>query len=72
MSTTVFVFGTNVQDPGAAASICKAIGANRIVHSVNFDLNDHEKILRVEANAEVKAFVRSIVTNQGFNCYELE
>lgn len=67
----VFVFRTNVNDAGAAECICREILTTKRVHRVNFDLHDHEKILRVESTEPVSEVVRQLVQRKGYECDEL-
>ena len=38
----------------------------------NFDLEDRDRILRVESDARVKERVLALLTEQGYTCEELE
>lgn len=67
-STVIEVFRTNVNDVDQAQSIraelLKAIPSSKI----NFDLQDCDKILRVESSSIDLALVTDIVTSCGYFC----
>jgi hypothetical protein len=67
-SAVVEVFKTNVSDINQADSIMNAL-INVIPSSrINFDLQDCDKILRIESQAIDPDVVINIVTSHGYIC----
>jgi len=38
---------------------------------MNFDMEDHNRILRIETNREIKEMVYSVFNKQGFYCQKI-
>jgi hypothetical protein len=71
-SKVIEVFKTNVQDKVIAEKITGEL-VNLIPNSkVNFDLDDCDKILRVESEKIVPTEVTEILSSRGFLCEVLE
>ncbi len=69
----VEVFVTNIEEPVLAARVVKLLLEYFPDHRINFDLNDCDKILRVEAVGAIKTdTVISVVRSAGFLCHLLE
>ncbi len=51
----VEVFKTNVYDPGQANMLIDMVGQTFINYIANFDLEDCDKILRIESNSYIQA-----------------
>jgi len=72
MNSTVEVFKTNVQTTAAAAMIV-ALLQKRIINShVNFDLDDCDKVLRIEGTDVSQQLVIEILKKRGYLCELLE
>jgi hypothetical protein len=52
---TVEVFKTNVADPEQAKSLVDQIERNFTNSKVNFDLNDCDRILRIESEGKIQS-----------------
>lgn len=68
----VEVFKTNINESWQAERITKKLLECLPDHDVHFDLEDHEKILRVEASVIDKNSIISVLTTHGFICETLE
>lgn len=58
----VEVFKTNVRSPKAARRIIKSLSKLSAPHKANFDLEDCDKILRVEAQNITKTDIDKVIT----------
>jgi len=68
---TVEVFQTNVQNNKTAKFIINLL-QNEFPHcKINFDLEDCDKILRIEGNGFNKKSIENHLDNLGFLCLEL-
>jgi hypothetical protein len=67
----VEVFKTNVVDRNAAISIIAELQRLHITAIINFDLDDCDKILRIDTPTEITQSVIELMQNKGFNCEEL-
>ena len=70
--TTVEVFRTNVLTAMQAARLLRLLGERFPDYKVNFDLEDCDKVLRVEADDVSADDVIALVTERGFACHALE
>jgi hypothetical protein len=70
--TMVEVFKTNVTDQKQAAMFLKILSLHFPHHKVNFDLDDCDKILRVEGSCEIADDIRMIARDHGVVCDILE
>ena len=68
----VEVFKTNIQTGRQATVILKKLGQLFPKCRINFDLNDCDKILRVEGKIASPAKVIEVVTTDGYHCEVLE
>ena len=67
----VEVFKTNVNDVVLALQLVEKINASFDLLSVNFDLEDCDRILRVEgSDIEVEAII-GLLADEGFECVAL-
>ena len=64
----VEVFKTNVSDTEAADLIRKNLLLVFPECKINFDLQDCDKILRIEGNQVLPATVKDLVKSSGFHC----
>lgn len=68
----VEVFKTNVERSYDAAMLGDAL-MQRFPHCrINFDLDDCDRILRVEGSRVLPASIVEVLTSMGFNCLPLE
>ena len=64
----VEVFRTNVNLSKDASKIVKALNSRYPDFKINFDLDDCDKILRIEADQDPISCVSEIVAEYGFEC----
>ncbi len=67
----IAVFATSVTKKRTAEMITKEIWLFDYVQTCNFDLDDCDKILRVESEVEIAQKVIQLLNEKGFNCVEL-
>lgn len=65
------IFKTNVSDTKQAEMLLKSLQLALSDCMMNFDLEDIDKILRVEANRDVSKQIVRLVTANGFFCERL-
>ena len=68
----VEVFKTNVQDEEHARMLVHHIHESCGHYKVNFDLEDCDRILRIEANEIELQPIQNLLLNSGFTCIPLE
>ncbi|MCV9933501.1 hypothetical protein OIU80_14535 [Flavobacterium sp. LS1R47] len=66
------VFKTNVQNETDTTIIIKRIQEYFHDHQINFDLEDCDKILRIEANKIESDKIIELLNIQNFECVKLE
>jgi len=62
------VFKTNVETQEAASSICGSICRRPGISSATFDLDDCDRILRVEGADVDSNQIKSLVERMGYEC----
>lgn len=67
----VSVFKTNVQEQAAAAAIAALLSGIYAGNRVTFDLEDCDKVLRIENDVSTAA-VAGLLSEQGYICEELQ
>jgi hypothetical protein len=68
----ILVFRSNIADKSNAVIVCTELKKMDGVYEVNIDLNDWEKILRLECDREIdERRIQQAVTALGFQCNEL-
>ncbi len=68
----VEVFKTNVQKKTESRKLLGILAGHFPACRINFDLSDHDKILRVEGEAIPASRVLLLVRDQGFICEILD
>ena len=68
----VEVFKTNVKKAGEARRMISALLHHFPDKKINFDLNDCDKVLRVEGENIINCRIKDILLENGFVCEELE
>ncbi|MEC5145562.1 hypothetical protein [Chitinophaga sp. 212800010-3] len=68
----VEVFKTNVQRSSAAKEIISVLLRNFPGSKINFDLDDCDKVLRVEGEDFQPGKIMMIVNENGFQCQVME
>lgn len=71
MEHTIDVFKTNVQQPQQANELLAILLVHFPGCTINFDLDDCDKILRVKHKGICPKEIKGVVTRQGFLCEEL-
>lgn len=66
------VFKTDIKNKTKANTIIKALKLRFPASDFNFDLNDCDKILRIDSNQNITSIVVEVLNNQGFICEVLE
>jgi len=67
----VQVFKTNVGDHSQASMICDLVQTEITVQRANFDLEDCDKIFRVESTTNMDEKIIALLHLHGFACEEL-
>jgi hypothetical protein len=70
--TMVEVFKTNVEEHTAADGIICLLQQHFPGRRINFDLDDCDRILRIEGDNLVVSRIVGLVNAQGFACHVLE
>lgn len=69
----VEVFKTNVQDQMAATELCNSLQCLLPLASINFDLQDCDRILRIEIKADkIQELVKTHLKEKNVVCETLE
>lgn len=68
----VEVFKTNVQESCEADKLVHILLRHFPDSKINFDLEDCDKVLRVEGRDLVAGRLKTLVQENGFSCTELE
>jgi len=68
----ISVFKTNVPTPEAAMQLVKVLQHRYPMSCINFDLQDCDKILRIDGGDHLPCEVIHIINEHGFSCTELE
>lgn len=66
------VFRTNVQNEGDVIRLRTVFSQRYPLLQWNFDLEDHDRILRIEGEAETTGIVTSLLQEHGYTCEELQ
>ena len=72
MLSWVLVFKTNIAECESADALNKLISSIYPTALINFDLNDCDRILRVEGNDINASVIIKTLQESGFECIELE
>ena len=68
----VLVFITSIENPEQVSEVQALLTAVPSIQDWNFDLDDCDNILRIEANDISPRYIESLLQTAGFNCQELE
>ena len=71
MSKTIEIFKTNVCSRAMANKISRALRAADSGCSVHFDLEDCDRVLRIESNTIDSRLITSVIEAHGHWCEEL-
>lgn len=72
VNSMVEVFKTNVEDPAQAAKLVGLLQKHITNSSVNFDLEDCDKVLRIEGPDVSPQLVMGVLKDYGYKCQPLE
>jgi hypothetical protein len=68
----VEVFKTNVEEQQQAAKLLEVLTQHFPLSRINFDLDDCDRILRVEGDTVSYKEIIELITNNGYQCKILE
>jgi hypothetical protein len=68
----VLVFKTNVSSKRKVSKVSALLTSVPSIKQWNFDLEDCDKVLRIETNGLRPAYVETLLQNAGFICRELD
>lgn len=68
----VEIFKTNVSELSEAEKVIALLQLHFPSYTINFDLHDCDKILRVKGESILINEIEQLVSNTGFQCYVLE
>jgi hypothetical protein len=68
----ILVFVTSVEKPEHVSEVKPLLTAVPAISQWNFDLEDCDNILRIEADDVSPRYIESLLHTAGFNCRELE
>lgn len=67
----IFIFRTNVPDQSAIENLQPSLDELLPSSNWNFDLEDCDKILRIDSQIEIAKTTIDLLKNKGYNCEEL-
>ena len=67
----VFVFKTNISNRLQTKRLCKQFEEQLSISKWSFDLEDCDKVLRIESSFEVTKQVIQLMQENGYSCEEL-
>ncbi len=68
----ILIFTTNVEKPEQVSKVKPLLTAVQSITQWNFDLEDCDNILRIEADDITPRYIESLLQTAGFDCQELE
>jgi len=68
----VLIFVTSVEKPEQVSEVKPLLTSVPAISQWNFDLEDCDNILRIEANDVSPRYIEGLLQSAGFNCQELE
>ncbi|HZX58823.1 MAG TPA: hypothetical protein VFE54_08860 [Mucilaginibacter sp.] len=68
----ILVFKTNVTNKKKVSRIAPLLTSFPSIRQWNFDLEDRDKVLRIEAAGLKPGSVEQLLLTAGFNCQELD
>lgn len=72
MKSIISIFKTSVTSKRKALSLRPYLNGLKNVRHWNFDLEDRDKILRIDSESPVSVSIIGILNRRGFDCVELE
>jgi hypothetical protein len=68
----ILVFATNVERKRQVSKVKSLLTCLTGIGDWNFDLEDCDRILRIESEGISPRHIETVLNNAGFNCRELE
>jgi len=68
----ILVFKTNVTSKRKVSKVKSLLTSVAAIKQWNFDLEDCDKVLRIEANGLNTRYVESLLHTAGFHCQEMD
>ncbi len=68
----VLVFVTNIEKPEQVSRVKPLLTAVDTINVWSFDLEDCDKILRIEASGISPRYIETLLNTAGFECRELD
>lgn len=68
----ILVFATSIEKPRQVSKVKPLLTAVPAISDWNFDLEDCDNILRVEASDLSPRYIESLLQTAGFECRELD
>ena len=68
----ILIFTTNVEKPEQVSEVHPLLTSVEAISQWNFDLEDCDNILRIEATNISPRYIENLLQDAGFNCTELE
>ena len=68
----VLVFRTNVSNKRKVSRVSSLLTSIPAIIQWTFDLEDRDKVLRIESNGLNTVFIEALLQNAGFDCRELD
>ena len=68
----IFIFTTNVEKPEHVTEVQPLLTSVPAISQWNFDLEDCDNILRIEADDVSPRYIESLLQTAGYDCRELE
>lgn len=70
--TDILIFTTSVEKPEQVSEVKPLLTSVPAITGWNFDLEDCDNILRIEANDVSPRYIESLLQTAGYSCTELE
>jgi len=67
----VLIFRTSVNTPEATRKVAPLLNRHQLISRWSFDLEDCDKVLRVEASAKIPGEIIAMLRSEGFDCEEM-
>ncbi|HTI61422.1 hypothetical protein [Mucilaginibacter sp.] len=68
----ILIFKTNVTSKRKVSKVRALLTSVAAIKQWNFDLEDCDKVLRIEANGLNTGYVESLLNTAGFHCQEMD
>ncbi len=68
----ILIFVTSVEKPEQVSEVKPLLTSVRAISQWNFDLEDCDNILRIEADDISPRYIESLLQTAGYDCRELE